>query len=130
MKRLHPSDDWPKTWRESYAYDLQEVYGEIGNHGYAYAYANRRRRTLELIAGTTFRDYVRHTDGKDQNVETHTGQVAKANAENAKPAISADLQIVFIALSNSLFCLFRNEVRSDAITVKSLIDGLLRAAKA
>jgi 2-polyprenyl-6-hydroxyphenyl methylase/3-demethylubiquinone-9 3-methyltransferase len=28
---------------------LQEVYGEIGNRGYAYAYANRRRRTLELI---------------------------------------------------------------------------------
>ena len=49
VKRLHPSDDWPKTWQESYSYDLQEVYGEIGNHGYAYAYANRRRRTLQLI---------------------------------------------------------------------------------
>ena len=49
VKRLHPSDDWPKTWQESYSYDLQEVYGEIGNHGYAYAYDNRRRRTLQLI---------------------------------------------------------------------------------
>jgi 2-polyprenyl-3-methyl-5-hydroxy-6-metoxy-1,4-benzoquinol methylase len=50
VKRLHPSDDWPKTWKESYSYDLQEVYGEIGNRGYAYAYDNRRRRTLELIS--------------------------------------------------------------------------------
>jgi 2-polyprenyl-6-hydroxyphenyl methylase/3-demethylubiquinone-9 3-methyltransferase len=49
VKRLYPSDDWPKTWKESYSYDLQEVYGEIGNHGYAYAYDNRRRRTLQLI---------------------------------------------------------------------------------
>jgi 2-polyprenyl-3-methyl-5-hydroxy-6-metoxy-1,4-benzoquinol methylase len=49
VKRLSPSDDWPKTWKESYYYDLQEVYGEIGNHGYAYAYDNRRRRTLALI---------------------------------------------------------------------------------
>jgi 2-polyprenyl-3-methyl-5-hydroxy-6-metoxy-1,4-benzoquinol methylase len=49
VKRLHPSDDWPKTWKESYYYDLQEIYGEIANRGYAYAYDNRRRRTLELI---------------------------------------------------------------------------------
>lgn len=49
VKRLHPSDDWPKTWKESYCYDLQEVYGESGNRGYTYSYDNRRRRTLELI---------------------------------------------------------------------------------
>ena len=28
---------------------MQEVYGEISNRGYAYAYANRRRHTLQLI---------------------------------------------------------------------------------
>ncbi|MEY2525602.1 MAG: hypothetical protein QOE73_373 [Verrucomicrobiota bacterium] len=49
MKRIQPNNSWPKSWKESYFYDLQEVYGEISNHGYAYAYANRRRHTLRLI---------------------------------------------------------------------------------
>jgi 2-polyprenyl-3-methyl-5-hydroxy-6-metoxy-1,4-benzoquinol methylase len=49
LKRVHPSYEWPKSWRESYFYDLQEVYGEISTRGYAYAYDNRRRRTLQLI---------------------------------------------------------------------------------
>jgi hypothetical protein len=45
--------------------------------------------------------------------------VIKANAENANPVIIADLQMVFIALSNSVFRLFRNEARLDAIFVSS-----------
>ena len=49
MKRVYPDGSWPKSWRESYFYDLQEVYGEIGNRGYAYAYENRRRHTLRLV---------------------------------------------------------------------------------
>src|SRR6266404_7660422 len=49
MKRVQPDESWPKTWQESYPYDLDEVYGEISNHGYAYAYQNRRRRTLHLL---------------------------------------------------------------------------------
>src|SRR5437763_9332793 len=49
MKRVQPAESWPKTWQESYSYDLDEVYGEISNHGYAYAYQNRRRRTLRLL---------------------------------------------------------------------------------
>src|SRR5207247_2140978 len=49
LKRIYPNDSWPKSWRDSYFYDLQEVYGEISNRGYAYAYANRRRQTLRLI---------------------------------------------------------------------------------
>ena|SRR2546421_2614906 len=49
MKRVQPDESWPKTWQESYSYDLDEVYGEISNHGYAYAYQNRRRRTLRLL---------------------------------------------------------------------------------
>jgi 2-polyprenyl-3-methyl-5-hydroxy-6-metoxy-1,4-benzoquinol methylase len=49
LKRIYPNSDWPKSWRESYAYDLEEIYGEISNPGYAYAYDNRRRRTLQLI---------------------------------------------------------------------------------
>ena len=49
MKRVQPDESWPKTWQESYPYDLDEVYGEISNRGYAYAYQNRRRRTLQLL---------------------------------------------------------------------------------
>src|SRR5438105_14667436 len=49
MKRVQPDESWPKTWQESYPYDLDEVYGEISNHGYAYAYQNRRQRTLRLL---------------------------------------------------------------------------------
>ena len=49
MKRIRPNDNWPDSWKESYLYDLQEVYGEISSRGYAYAYANRRRQTLRLI---------------------------------------------------------------------------------
>jgi len=49
LKRVYPDKSWPKSWKESYFYDLQEVYGEIGNRGYAYAYENRRRRTLRLV---------------------------------------------------------------------------------
>ena len=55
--------------------------------------------------------------------------MAKANAENANPVIIADLQFVFIALSNNGFVLFRNDARLNAITVKSRIDDLLEPAK-
>jgi len=50
MRRLQPQPDWPESWRTSYAYDLLEVYGELHHRGYAYAYANRRKHTLELVA--------------------------------------------------------------------------------
>ena len=51
MKRLQPSPEWPLTWVEAHAYDRQEIYGEVARHGYAYAYQNRRRVTLELLTG-------------------------------------------------------------------------------
>src|SRR3954469_22446239 len=41
------------------------------------ATSNRWFLTMELINGTTFRDFVRHTDVTDQNVETQTGDSAK-----------------------------------------------------
>jgi 2-polyprenyl-3-methyl-5-hydroxy-6-metoxy-1,4-benzoquinol methylase len=50
MKRVHPQPNWPESWKYSYPYDLEEVYGEIKNLGYAYAYDNRRRQTLRLLA--------------------------------------------------------------------------------
>ena len=49
MKRVHPDNSWPGSWKDSYFYDLQEIYGEITNRGYTYAYENRRRHTLKLI---------------------------------------------------------------------------------
>ena len=49
MKRVYLEDRWPESWKYSYPYDLEEVYGEISNRGYAYAYDNRRRETLRLL---------------------------------------------------------------------------------
>src|ERR1017187_8950178 len=49
MKRVFIREDWPDSWKYSYPYDLEEVYGEISNRGYAYAYDNRRKVTLRLL---------------------------------------------------------------------------------
>jgi 2-polyprenyl-3-methyl-5-hydroxy-6-metoxy-1,4-benzoquinol methylase len=49
VKRIEPQPGWPQSWQESYFYDQSEVYGEISHHGYAYAYDNRRRKTLRLL---------------------------------------------------------------------------------
>jgi 2-polyprenyl-3-methyl-5-hydroxy-6-metoxy-1,4-benzoquinol methylase len=49
MKRVYCQQSWPDSWKDSYVYDLEEVYGEITNRGYAYAYDNRRRQTLRLL---------------------------------------------------------------------------------
>jgi 2-polyprenyl-6-hydroxyphenyl methylase/3-demethylubiquinone-9 3-methyltransferase len=50
MKRVYIQDSWPDSWQYSYPYDLEEVYGEITNRGYAYAYENRRKQTLRLLS--------------------------------------------------------------------------------
>jgi 2-polyprenyl-3-methyl-5-hydroxy-6-metoxy-1,4-benzoquinol methylase len=49
MKRVYLQESWPDSWKYCYPYDLEEVYGEIVNRGYAYAYDNRRRQTLRLL---------------------------------------------------------------------------------
>ncbi|MGI8891138.1 MAG: class I SAM-dependent methyltransferase [Chthoniobacterales bacterium] len=49
MKRIDLDEKWPASWKASYLYDLEEVYGRIKNRGYAYAYDRRRRATFELI---------------------------------------------------------------------------------
>jgi len=49
VKRVTPDDTWLESWRYSYPYDLEEVYGQVSCHGYAYAYENRRDRTLALV---------------------------------------------------------------------------------
>lgn len=49
MRRVHLDTSWAPTWQYSYAYDLQEVYGEISRSGYAYAYQARRDAALALV---------------------------------------------------------------------------------
>lgn len=41
--------DWPISWRTSYNFDLQEVFGEIRDLGYVNHYNNRRNIVFELI---------------------------------------------------------------------------------
>jgi 2-polyprenyl-3-methyl-5-hydroxy-6-metoxy-1,4-benzoquinol methylase len=50
MKRVYLEDSWPESWKCSYPYDLEEIYGEHQNLGYAYAYGNRRDLTLEMLS--------------------------------------------------------------------------------
>ena len=49
MKRVYIQENWPKSWKYSYTYDLEEVYDEYTNLGYAYAYDHRRRQVLRLL---------------------------------------------------------------------------------
>ncbi len=50
MKRVRPESDWPDSWKKSYEYDLQEIYGQVSKRGYYYAYDNRRRHAIALLA--------------------------------------------------------------------------------
>jgi 2-polyprenyl-3-methyl-5-hydroxy-6-metoxy-1,4-benzoquinol methylase len=50
VKRVYLQENWPDSWKYSYPYDLEEVYGNIEHRGYAYAYNNRRKQTLRLIS--------------------------------------------------------------------------------
>jgi 2-polyprenyl-3-methyl-5-hydroxy-6-metoxy-1,4-benzoquinol methylase len=50
MKRVYIQESWPDSWKYSYPYDLEEVYNEVTNRGYAYAYHNRRKQTFRLLA--------------------------------------------------------------------------------
>jgi 2-polyprenyl-6-hydroxyphenyl methylase/3-demethylubiquinone-9 3-methyltransferase len=49
MRRVAPDASWPDSWKYSYRYDLQEIYGEVSHAGYARAYDTRRRATLQLL---------------------------------------------------------------------------------
>ena len=49
LKSVNLDENWPASWKASYLYDLEEVYGRIKNRGYAYAYDRRRRATFALI---------------------------------------------------------------------------------
>jgi 2-polyprenyl-3-methyl-5-hydroxy-6-metoxy-1,4-benzoquinol methylase len=50
VKRIRPEPHWPDCWKQSYDYDLQEIYGQVSNRGYFYAYDNRRRHAIALLS--------------------------------------------------------------------------------
>lgn len=52
MKRVYLQEAWPESWKVSYPYDLEEIYGEITHQGYAGAYQLRRKETLQLLSKT------------------------------------------------------------------------------
>jgi 2-polyprenyl-6-hydroxyphenyl methylase/3-demethylubiquinone-9 3-methyltransferase len=49
VKRVTFDENWPQSWKSSYFYDLEEVYGPSRHLGYAYAYKKRRRETINLL---------------------------------------------------------------------------------
>lgn len=50
MKVVQPQPDWPESWLASYKYDREEIYDEIHCAGYAYAYKNRVKHTLDMVS--------------------------------------------------------------------------------
>lgn len=49
MKKIEPQADWPESWKYSFPYDQEEIYDQVTNHGYAYAYRNRRESTIKMV---------------------------------------------------------------------------------
>ncbi|MBD2230092.1 methyltransferase domain-containing protein [Phormidium tenue] len=52
MKRISFQEDWPDSWKNSFSYDLLEIYEDKpfkGNAAYFYTYRNRRKSILEII---------------------------------------------------------------------------------
>lgn len=61
MKTVSFEEGWHDSWKLSYHYDQQEIYGDYQNLGYRYAYDNRKRfviNTIKAIAkeGSTILD--------------------------------------------------------------------------
>ena len=49
MKNLTYCETWPESWKYSYPYDCLEIYGQRDSLGYAYAYRQRVKHTIDLI---------------------------------------------------------------------------------
>lgn len=49
MKQIVYKENWPQSWKDSYKYDLMEVYNETTCRGHAYAYTNRLKHILEIV---------------------------------------------------------------------------------
>jgi 2-polyprenyl-3-methyl-5-hydroxy-6-metoxy-1,4-benzoquinol methylase len=49
MKKPTFDPTWPENWKMSYSYDCEEMFGEIKNYGYVYAYTRRMAEILRII---------------------------------------------------------------------------------
>jgi 2-polyprenyl-6-hydroxyphenyl methylase/3-demethylubiquinone-9 3-methyltransferase len=49
MKRVTFDQSWPDSWKDSYKFDLEEIYGAISNPGYAYLYHNRKAAVINML---------------------------------------------------------------------------------
>ncbi len=49
MKKPKFDPTWPESWKLSYQYDREEVFGEITNCGYVNAYERRMAATLKMV---------------------------------------------------------------------------------
>src|SRR5689334_17797222 len=49
MKQVCFQESWPASWKGSYKYDLEEIYGKVTHLGYVNGYKNRREQTLRLL---------------------------------------------------------------------------------
>ncbi len=49
MRRVYLQESWPESWKYSYRFDLNEVFGEVSRYGYTRSYENRREMTLQLL---------------------------------------------------------------------------------
>jgi 2-polyprenyl-3-methyl-5-hydroxy-6-metoxy-1,4-benzoquinol methylase len=50
MKQLHPSADWPESWKLSFEHDRIQLYGSEPRSAYAFSYRQRWWHTLKLIS--------------------------------------------------------------------------------
>jgi 2-polyprenyl-3-methyl-5-hydroxy-6-metoxy-1,4-benzoquinol methylase len=50
VKQVTPAAEWPASWRELYAFDRVEIYGDRSNPGHTFAYNLRVRETLDVAA--------------------------------------------------------------------------------
>lgn len=53
MKQPRFEESWPESWKQSYGYDLMEVFHVVADWGYGNAYRERFRRTLDAVGKVT-----------------------------------------------------------------------------
>jgi len=86
MRRVDPEPGWPESWRYSFPYDEQEIYGEVRSPGYVYAYDNRQRQALRLLAETV------PPGGRVLDLAAAQGNFSLALAENGYRVTWNDLR--------------------------------------
>jgi|SRR5271165_878045 len=86
MRRVYIQETWPASWKYSYRFDLNEVFGEVSHYGRANAYQNRRKMTLALLTAVLPRG------GRILDVGAAQGNFSLALAELGYNVIWNDLR--------------------------------------